>query len=107
LNDEKKTVQIFVDVDPGPQYRFGKLTVKGLDIETEPVIRKLWALKPGDPFRGGYPDLFLNQIRDRGIFDNLGETKAEVKPDDTTLTVDVTLTFKGEPPKPKQKRPEW
>ncbi len=106
LNDEKKTVSLYVDVDPGPRYRFGKLAILGLDIESEPTIRKLFALKPGEPYRGGYPDMFLNQIRDRGLFDNLGETKAEVKPDDKTLLVDVTLTFKGEPPKPEPKRPD-
>lgn len=107
LNDEKKTVAMVVDVEAGPQYRFGKLDVKGLDLESEPVIRKLWALKPGEPYRGGYPEMFLNQIRERGLFDNLGETKAEAKPDDKTLLVDVTLTFKGEPPKPRKKRPDW
>lgn len=107
LNDEKKTVSMIVDVDPGPQYRFGRLEIKGLDLHSEPVIRKLWALKPGDPFRGGYPDMFLNQIRDRGLFDNLGDTKAEVKPDDKTLLVDITLIFKGEPLKPEKKRPDW
>ncbi len=107
VNEQKKTVILVVDYDPGPQYRFGKLEIKGLDIESEPVIRKLWAIKPGDPFRGGYPDMFLNTIRDRGIFDDLGETKAELKPDDKTLLVDVLLIFKGAPPKPKEKRPGW
>ncbi len=97
LNDEKKTVTIFVDVDPGPQYTFGTLSIKGLDLESEPVIRKLWAMKPGDPFKGAYPNTFLNLIRDRGVFDNLGETKAEVVPDDKTLRVAVTLVFKGGP----------
>lgn len=97
LNDEKKTVAITVDVEPGPQYTFGKLIVKGLDLESEPTIRKLWALKPGDPFKGAYPNAFLNQIRDRGILDNLGETKADVLPDDKTLLVTVTLILKGGP----------
>ncbi|MBI4889180.1 MAG: hypothetical protein HY821_01060 [Acidobacteria bacterium] len=107
VNEEKKTVRLTVDYDPGPQYRFGKLEIKGLDLHSEPVVRKLWAMKPGDPFRGGYPDMFLNTIRDRGIFDDLGDTKAEMKSDDKTLLVDVLLTFKGAPPKPAPKRPDW
>jgi outer membrane protein assembly factor BamA len=106
LNDAKKTVNLVVDVEPGPQFRFGKLSLKGLDLETEPVVRKLWAMKPGDPYRGGYPDMFLSQIRERGIFDNLGETKAEAKPDDKTLLVDVLLIFQGEKPQEEKKRPE-
>ena len=51
--------------------------------------------------------MFLNQVRDRDLFDNLGETKAEEKPDEKTLLVDVTLTFKGAPPKEEKKRPDW
>ena len=97
LNDEKKTVAVFVDVDPGPQYRFGSLIIKGLDLESEPTMRKLWAMKPGDPFKGLYPDTYLKQIRDRGILDNLGDTKAEIAPNDKTLLVTVTLIFKGGP----------
>lgn len=97
LNDEKKTVTVFVDVDPGPQYRFGTLIIKGLDLESEPTMRKLWAMKPGDPFKGLYPDTYLKQVRDRGILDNLGDTKAEIAPNDKTLLVTVTLIFKGGP----------
>lgn len=97
MDDEKKTVALTVDVDPGAQYKFGTLIIKGLDLESEPVIRKLWALKPGEPFNGTYPNGFLNQIRDRGVLDNLGDTKAEVAPDDKTLLVTVTLILKGGP----------
>lgn len=107
LNEEKKTADIFINVDPGPQYTFGRLTVKGLDIETEPVLRKLWILKLGDPFRASYPDAFLNGVRDRGIFDNLGETKAESRIDDDRRVVDVVLTFKGAPPQPEKKPDPW
>ncbi|MBI5283366.1 MAG: hypothetical protein HY858_16910 [Candidatus Solibacter usitatus] len=106
LNDEKKTVDVLVEVEAGPQYLFRTLVVKGLDLESEPALRKLWALKPGDVFKKSYPDMFLGQIRERGVFDNLGETKAEVKADDAALRVDVVLTFKGAPPVVEKKRPE-
>lgn len=106
LNDEKKTVEVFIDVTAGAQYKFGRLVVKGLDLHSEPEIRKLWALKVGEPYRGGYPEMFLNAVRDRGVFDNLGETKAEVKLDEERQTVEVVLTFKGEAPKKEEKRPE-
>ncbi|MBI5086839.1 MAG: hypothetical protein HZB13_19860 [Acidobacteria bacterium] len=106
LNDEKKTVDVLVEVEAGPQYLFRTLTVKGLDLQSEPALRKLWALKPGDVFRKSYPEMFLGQIRERGVFDNLGETKAEVKVDDAALRVDVVLTLKGAPPVVEKKRPE-
>ena len=103
LNDSAHTVKVFVDMDPGAQYMFGKLELKGLDLETEPVVRKLWALKPGEVYRQGYEEMFLNQVRERGIFDNLGQTKADVKVDEKRQVVDVVLTFRGEaaPARPK------
>lgn len=106
LNDTEHTVRVFVDMDPGPQFLFGKLELKGLDLETEPVVRKLWALKAGDPYKYGYEEMFLNQVRERGIFDNLGQTKSDVKVDEKRQVVDVVLTFRGEAPAPKPKPPE-
>jgi outer membrane protein insertion porin family len=95
LNLEEKTARLFVDVDPGLQYRMGRLTVKGLDVVGEPVIRKMWTLQPGDPFRDDYPDFFLNAVKERGVFDFLGATKAERRINDDTRTVDVTLVFEA------------
>ncbi len=103
LDDAKKTVDVFVDFEPGPQYKLGRLIVQGLDIETEPVIRKLFTLKPGDPYRYSYADRFLADVRDRGIFDNLGETKSKIEVDDARKTVDLTLVFSGEKRPPPKK----
>jgi outer membrane protein assembly factor BamA len=102
LDDEKKGVELFVDVAPGDRYGFGRLIIKGLDIESEPAVRKRWNLKPGQPYNDSYPAHFLGRLRSDGVFDNLGETKHEIRTDDRTLTVDVTLVFAGEkrePPK--------
>ena len=105
LDDVKKTAEFFLVVDPGPQYKFGKLIVSGLDLNGEDAIRKMWTVKSGDPYPGEYPDYFLAQVKDEGLFDNLGETKAVPKIDPNTHVVDVTLDFKGAPPKEKQQRP--
>jgi len=107
IDEEKKTVEVRVEMERGEQYRFGKLLVKGLDIETEPELRRLWALKEGEPYRGGYAAMFLNQVRERGVFDNLGETKYEERIDEKGLRVDVLLTFAGEKRQvEKRRRPE-
>jgi outer membrane protein insertion porin family len=103
IDDAKKTVNLNVAVTPGPQYTFGALTLQGLDLHSEPVIRKRWVLKPGQPFRDGYPDAFLNRIREDGVFEDLGKTKADVKVDDTTRVVNVTLFFAGQPPEQKKR----
>lgn len=95
LNLEERTARLFVDADPGPRYHMGRLTVRGLDVIGEPVIRKMWTLQPGDPFREDYPEFFLNTVRERGVFDFLGATKAEKKINEESRTVDVTLIFEG------------
>ena len=98
INDADKTVEVFVRVNTGPQFTFRNLTIQGLDIESEPVIRKLWALKEGEPYRANYPDYFLERVREDGIFDNLGKTTADPKIDESAAAVDVVLTFKGQGP---------
>jgi outer membrane protein insertion porin family len=93
IDDKEKTVELTIPVEPGPQYTFGKLTIEGLDIQTEPQVRKLWALKQGKPFDGGYPNFFLARLKEDNLFENLGDTKAAVKKDDKSRIVDVTLHF--------------
>jgi len=92
-DDKKKTVDLALKPELGPQYLFGKLTVEGLDILSEPSVRKLWTLKEGNPFNADYPDYFLEQIRTQGLFDGLGKTRSSLKVDEQNRIVDVTLTF--------------
>ena len=97
LNEEEKTVDFRVEVEPGPQYKMGRLDIDGLDMEAEPVIRKMWTMKPGEPYRWGYPEVFLAQVRQRRVLDFLGATHAETKVSDERAEVDVKLFFKGGP----------
>jgi outer membrane protein insertion porin family len=93
IDDAERKVDVTVAVESGPQFLFGKLVIQGLDILNEPPLRKLWAMESGKPFNPEYPDFFLAKIRQEGVFDNLGRTRADLKVDDKTLTVDVTLVF--------------
>lgn len=92
VNDKDKKVSIVINVIPGPLFTLGKLDIAGLDIESEPAIRKMWTIEPGKPFNPEYPDHFLDRIKKGGVFDNLKSTRSETKinPDHT---VDVTLYF--------------
>jgi len=103
-SDAKKTVDMNVAVTLGTQYKMGKLTIQGLDITTEPVIRKMWGLKEGAVYRDKYPERFLARVRDDGIMDNLGETKAKLDVDERQGVVGVTLIFAGEKKEPAKKR---
>jgi outer membrane protein insertion porin family len=95
INDAEHTVDLTVTIELGPQFTMGKLEIAGLDIHSEPAIRKVWAIQPGAPFQPEYPDAFLNGLREQGVFDNLGKTTSETNIDEKAHTVDVTLHFSG------------
>ena len=84
LDQTKKEVSLTVRFDPGQRYIFSKLNLIGLDIITEPVVRKMWGMKEGSPFNPEYPEFFLNRVREDNIFENLGKTKSAVKTDPAT-----------------------
>ena len=93
VNDRDHVVDLAFEIAPGPQFALGKLNIVGLDIESEPVIRKMWGLQPGKPFNVEYPDHFLSVVKESGTFDNLKSTRAGTKVNANDHTVDVTLYF--------------
>jgi outer membrane protein insertion porin family len=95
IDDDKRIVNLTLWVDAGTQYTMRKLTVVGLDLEGEAEITRIWTMKPGKPFDPDYPDLFLKTVKEDGMFDNLGKTKADVAIDPKAHTADVTLSFNG------------
>jgi outer membrane protein insertion porin family len=103
IDDKAMTVDVVLNMEKGPQYTMGKLTIQGLDLNGEPAVRKLWSYETGKPFNALYPDYFLDRIRENGMFDGLGATKATTQIDENTHVVDVTLTF-GSSPKPIQRK---
>ncbi len=103
ITDQAKKVDAIIHVVRGPRYTLGALNVIGLDLLTEPAIRKMWGIQPGQPFNSEYPDYFLQRVKEEGILDHVGDTKAAVKTNDENHTVDVTLFFKGEAPR-KERR---
>jgi outer membrane protein assembly factor BamA len=93
VNDTDHTVGIEFQIDPGPLYTLGKLEIVGLDLVSEPEIRKMWGIAPGRPFNVEYPDRFLARVKEAGVFDDLKSTRAETQVDKRNHTVDVTLYF--------------
>ena len=47
VHENNHTVDALITVTAGPQYHFGKLTIDGLDLLTEPQIRKAWMMPHG------------------------------------------------------------
>jgi len=93
VNDTDRTVSVTLQIMPGPLYTLGQLDILGLDIESEPVIRKMWGIAPGKPFNAEYPDHFLDVVKKDGVFDNLKTTRSETNTNRQNHTVDVTLYF--------------
>ncbi len=94
LDDEKKVVNVYFAPNPGPQYTFGKLTVEGLGLDGAEAVRKLWAVKTGEPYPADYPEYFAKKVKQEGIFEHLGDIRTEPDINAETHVVNVTLTFK-------------
>jgi len=94
IDDAKKTVDLEVRPELGIQFVFGTLTLQGLDIHGEAAVKKMWTLKPGQPFNADYPEYFLTRIKEQGLFDQLGDTSSSTKVDEQNRVVDVTLIFR-------------
>ena len=103
-DDDKRVVDVSIDVEAGPQFHMGKLTLVGLDLEGEAEMERIWTMKTGNPFNPDYPDLFLKRVKEEGLFDHLGKTKADAKLNEKAHTADVTLTFSGDDPAAKPGR---
>jgi outer membrane protein insertion porin family len=97
IDDEAKTVSVNLTMEKGDRYTFGKLTIEGLDLNGEPAVRRLWGVAEGRPFNALYPQHFLDRIKEDGLFDGLGATKATNDIDEKTHVVNVTLTFSAAP----------
>jgi outer membrane protein insertion porin family len=105
IDDAKKVVNVAVHLEPGPQFLMGKMTIVGLDLNGEAEINRIWTLKEGKTFNPDYPDYFLNRIKEEGLFENLGKTKAELKVNEQTHVADVTITFGGGPDQKPAREP--
>jgi hypothetical protein len=103
LDTGQKTVDVEVLIEPGNLYTMGNLTITGLDIVTEPSVRKRWGVQPGEPFDGGYPAFFLDRVRE--MFDNLTKTDSKIQVNEQNQTVNVELIFVGTAA--EEKKPEF
>lgn len=96
-DDTKRTVAVTYNIVPGGVYTFERLDIHGLDSQTQPVVEKLWGVKPGKPFNPEYPDFFLKRLAEQNLFENLKDVHSDYRPNEATHTVAVNLWFKGGP----------
>ena len=86
-------LDVRVSFNLGPLYRFGQLRITGLDPGLETQARKVWSLKPGDPFDFGYSGDFF-----RAFFESVDQRKfkkfnARSQPGTGDHVMDFTVVF--------------
>ena len=97
--DAERLCHINFKVTPGPKYSMGRLIFQGLDLHGEHEMRRIWTMKPGGPYNGEYPDLFVTRVKEDKLFDELTNLRAVSTPNAQSLTVDVKLIFNERKPK--------
>lgn len=96
IDHEAKLVHFAIEIAPGARYAFSRLIVKGLDILSEPAVRKRWGMQAGAPFDIRYPAYFLERVKADAMFENLKGSNWHIDIDETRKTVDVALVFSGQ-----------
>jgi outer membrane protein insertion porin family len=102
IDSANRIVDVWFDANPGDLYTFGRLEVIGLGLDGEAAIRKMWGVKPGDPFPAGYQDRFVRGVKDEQMFDNLGDITVMPNINRQTHVVDVTIFFAAAPTSAKR-----
>ncbi|PWT90295.1 MAG: hypothetical protein C5B55_09985 [Blastocatellia bacterium] len=101
FDDTTQKVMYKIDVVEGPQFRMGKLILKGFAADTAKALNDQWQLKPGDIFNENYLREFtkksMGDILRPLYFERRAQNKpapnvkSSAPPNRQTLTVDVTF----------------
>jgi outer membrane protein insertion porin family len=94
FDDEKKTVDLTVDVDEGKQFYVRRIEFQGNTTTRDKVIRREIALEEGQIYNSNYWELSLLRLNQLGYFDQLkpdDPNTTERHLDEKAGTVDLTL----------------
>src|SRR6185369_13514340 len=99
LSPDKRSLYITINIDEGPQYRLGKIDVKGDLLEPREYFLARVSVKPGEIFNRSKLSEDLQKLTD--LYKDRGYAYVNASPttpvDDKTRTVDVTFEIqKGE-----------
>ena len=99
LSPDKQSMYITISIDEGPQYRLGKIDIRGDLLESKEFFLKRVSVKPGEIFNRSKLSDDLQKLTD--LYKDRGYAYVNASPatpvDEKTLTVDVTFEIqKGE-----------
>ncbi|MGA2004254.1 MAG: outer membrane protein assembly factor BamA, partial [Terriglobales bacterium] len=94
FNDEKRTVDLVIDVDEGKQFYVRRIEFQGNTTTRDKVIRREIALEEGQVYNSRFWELSLLRLNQLGYFDQLkpdDPNTTERHLDEKNGTVDLTL----------------
>jgi outer membrane protein insertion porin family len=94
FDDEKKTIDLTIDVDEGKQFYVRRIEFQGNTTTRDKVIRREIALEEGQIYNSRYWELSLMRLNQLGYFDQLkpdDPNTTERHLDEKNGTVDLTL----------------
>jgi outer membrane protein insertion porin family len=99
LSPDKQSMYITISIDEGPQYRLGKIDIRGDLLESKEFFLKRVSVKPGEIFNRSKLSDDLQKLTD--LYKDRGYAYVNASPatpvDEKNLTVDVTFEIqKGE-----------
>ncbi|MES1158120.1 MAG: outer membrane protein assembly factor BamA [Haliangium ochraceum] len=99
LSPDKRSLYITINIEEGPQYRLGKIDIKGDLLQSREAFLARVSVKPGEIFNRSKLSEDLQQLTD--FYKDRGYAYVNATPstpvDEKTLTVDVTFEIqKGE-----------
>jgi outer membrane protein assembly factor BamA len=103
LNDSTNRLSYKIIVKEGPQYKMGKLTIKGLDEADANSLEARWKLRNGEVFDTSYTDRFfridareqMTRIMSAREAQRKGPPEIKFTPNRLNLNADVIIEFKN------------
>lgn len=90
---EGNEVRMHLKLEPGTQFRFGELRIRGLAPEAEARARRLWTAPPGAPASPGTLELWIKAVFDARIPTGTGVRREFVHREDAPV-VDIEVEFR-------------
>jgi outer membrane protein insertion porin family len=91
FDEEKKIVNLTIDVDEGKQYYVDRIKFSGNTTTRDKVIRREVPLTEGQTFNSRYWDLARMRLNQLGYFEEIKEEDAKIDPNPNEPKVNVTM----------------
>ena len=92
LDTATKTARFTVQIAEGAVYKFGELSIEGIDSQVAAKLRDEWSLRPGEPYDTSYEEVFLKRTEKMLPIGRWGVSVAQ-HVNESDKTVDLSLHY--------------